>query len=107
MELLRLAAHGLSRADLIRLTGRSRATAQHRLDDDRDGSLDAGRRCGYRGQPNGLARHAATLEEHFRHHSPATAADAADAIFHLTKVRRGPTRAWQFLRNGGKMTRNA
>ena len=98
MELLRLAAHGLSRADLIRLTGLSRATVQRRLDDYRDGGLDAVCRWGYRGQPSGLVPHAATLEEHFRRHPPATVADAGDAIFRLTKVRRGPTQVRAFLK---------
>src|SRR4051812_17281605 len=101
MELLRLAAHGLPRADLIRLTGLSRATVQRRLDDYRDGGLDAVRRWDYRGHPSGLAPHAATLEEHFRRHPPATVADAADAIFRLTKVRRGPTQVRQFLKKLG------
>lgn len=101
MELLRLAAHGLARADLIRLTGLSRATVQRRLDDYRDGGLDAVRRWDYRGQPSGLAPHAATLEEHFRHHPPATVADAAETIFRLTTVRRGPTQVRQFLKKVG------
>jgi transposase len=101
MELLRLAAHGLPRADLIRLTGLSRATVQRRLDDYRDGGLDAVRRWAYRGQPGGLARHATTLEEHSRLHPPATVADAADAIFRLTAVRRGPTQVRLFLKKVG------
>ena len=41
MELLGLAAHGVSRADLARLTGFSWATIQRRLDDYRDGGLAA------------------------------------------------------------------
>lgn len=101
MELLRLAAHGLPRADLIRLSGLSRATVQRRLDDYRDGGLDAVRRWGHRGQPSGLVPHAATLEEHFRRHPPATVADAGDAIFRLTKVRRGPTQVRSFLKKLG------
>jgi hypothetical protein len=92
MELLRLAAHGLPRADLLRLT---------RLDDYRDGGLDAVRRWGYRGHPSGLAPHAASLEDHFRHHPPATVADAAEAIFRLIGVRRGPTQVRQFLKKVG------
>ena len=101
MELLRLAAHGLHRADLIRLTGLSRATVQRRLDNYRDGGLDAVRRWGYRGQPNALAPHAPTLEDHFRRHPPATVADAQTTIERLTGVRRGPTQVRQFLKKVG------
>ena len=101
MELLRLAAHGLPRADLIRLSGLSRATVQRRLDDYRDGSLDAVRRWDYCGQPSGLAPHATTLEEHFRRHPPATVADAQATIARLTGVRRGPTQVRLFLKKVG------
>lgn len=101
MELLRLAAHGLPRADRIRLSGLSRATVQRRLDDYRDGGLDAVRRWAYRGQPSGLAPHAATLEDHFRRHPPATVAAATDAIARLTGVRRGPTQVRLFLKKLG------
>lgn len=101
MELLRLAAHGLPRADLLRLTGLSRATVQRRLDNYRDGGLDAVRRWAYRGQPNGLAPHAASLEDHFRRHPPATVADAQATIERLTGVRRGPTQVRQFLKKVG------
>ena len=101
MELLRLAAHGLPRPDLVRLTGLSRATIQRRLDDYRDGGLDAVRRWDYRGQPSRLAPHTAALEDHFRRHPPATVADAADAIARLTGVRRGPTQVRQFLKKLG------
>lgn len=101
MQLLRLAAHGLPRADLIRLSGLSRATVQRRLDDYRDGGLDAVRRWAYRGHPSGLAPHAGTLEEHFRRHPPATVAHAGDEIFRLTGVRRGPTQVRLFLKKLG------
>ena len=41
MEVLRLAAHGLPRTDIIRLSGLSRASVQRRLDEFRKGGLDA------------------------------------------------------------------
>jgi len=98
MELLRLAAHGLPRADLIRLSGLSKATVQRRLDEYRDGGLDAVRRWDFRGRANGLAPHTTTLEGHFAHHPPATVADARAAIEQLTGVRRGLTQVRLFLK---------
>lgn len=98
MELLRLAAHGLPRPDLIRLSGLSKATVQRRLDEYRDGGLDAVRRWHFRGRANGLAPHTATLEEHFAAHPPATVADARAAIEQMTGVRRGLTQVRLFLK---------
>ena len=98
MELLRLAAHGLPRPDLIRLSGLSQATVPRRLDESRDGGLDAVRRWNFRGPANGLAPHTATLEEHFAQHPPATVADARGVIEQLTGVRRGLTQVRLFLK---------
>jgi transposase len=98
MELLRLAAYGLPRPDLIRLSGLSKATVQRRLDEYRDGGLDAVRRWDFRGRANGLAPHAATLEEHFARHPPATVADARTFIEEATGVRRGLTQVRLFLK---------
>lgn len=100
MELLRLAAHGLPRADLIRLSGLSKATVQRRLDEYRDGGLDAVRRWDFRGRANGLAPHATTLDGHFATHPPATVADAREVIRQLTGVRRGLTQVRLFLKKG-------
>jgi transposase len=98
MELLRLAAHGLPRADLIRLSGLSKATVQRRLDEYRDGGLEAVRRWPFRGRANGLAPHATTLEGHFAQHPPATVADARGVIERVTGVRRGLTQVRLFLK---------
>ena len=98
MELLRLAAHGLPRPDLIRLSGLSKATVQRRLEEYRDGGLDAVRRWNFRGRANGLAPHAATLGGPFARHPPATVADARGVIERLTGVRRGLTQVRLFLK---------
>ena len=98
MDLLRLAAHGLPRPDLIRLSGLSKATVQRRLDEYRDGGLDAVRRWHFRGRSNGLAPHTTTLETHFAQHPPATVADARAVIERLTGVRRGLTQVRLFLK---------
>ena len=68
---------------------------------DRAFCIDAVRRWDYCGQPSGLAPHAATLEDHFRRHPPATVADAQATIERLTGVRRGPTQVRQFLKKVG------
>lgn len=101
MEVLRLAAHGLPRNDIIALSGLSRASVQRHLDDYRNGGLDAVQRWRYRGRSNALQEHAPTLEEHFRHHPPATVAEARSVIEQKTGVRRGLTQVRQFLKKIG------
>ena len=104
MELLWLAAHGVPRADLARLTGFSRATIQRRLDDYRDGGLAAVRRRGHKGQPSKLRDHATDLDAHFRAHPPATVAEAQRVIKERTGVERGYTQVRVFLKALGSGT---
>ena len=104
MELLWLAAHGVSRADLIRLTGFSRATVQRRLDDYRGGGLAAVRRRAHKGQPSKLRDHTTDLEAHFRTHPPATVAEAQRVIKERTGVERGYTQVRLFLKVLGSGT---
>ena len=101
MEVLRLAAHGLPRTDIIRLSGLSRASVQRRLDEFRDGGLEAVKRWNYPGRTNALQKHAASLEDYFREHPPATVADAREVIGKKTGVRRGLTQVRQFLKTIG------
>jgi len=98
MEVLRLAAHGLPQAEIAQLTGLSKATIQRRLADFRRGRLPAVGAWNYRGRPSVLHQHAATLEEHFRSHPPATVADARAVIEEKTGVRRGLTQVRLFLK---------
>lgn len=98
MEVLRLAAHGLPQAEIAQLTGLSKATIQRRLADFRRGRLDAVGAWNYRGRPSILRQHAATLEQHFRSHPPATVADARAVIEEKTGVRRGLTQVRLFLK---------
>ena len=104
MEVLRLAAHGLPQAEIVQLTGLSKATVQRRIADYRRGQLDAVQAWNYRGRPSVLHEHASTLEEHFRKHPPATAAEARAVIEAKTGVRRGLTQVRRFLKNSGSAT---
>lgn len=101
MEVLWLAAHGLPRAEVIRLSGASRASVQRYLDAYRDGGLEAVRTLRYVAPTSTLDAHAPTLEAHFRLHPPRTTADAQATIERLTGVRRGLTQVRQFLKKVG------
>ena len=97
MEVLRLAAHGLAQAEIAKLSGLSRATVQRRLADYRRGQLDAVTAWNYRGRPSVLRVHAATLEDYFCTHPPATVAQARAVIESKTGVRRSLTQVRLFL----------
>jgi transposase len=64
---------------------------------EQDG-LDGLKHLGYAGRPNRLQPHAASLEQHFRQHSPRTCAPAQQVIAAQTGVRRGLTQVRAFLR---------
>ena len=99
MEVLRLAAYGMSQAEIVQLTGLSKATVQRRIADYRRGQLDAVQAWNYRGRPSVLHEHAQTLEEYFRTNPPATVAEARAVIEAKTGVRRGLTQVRRFLKN--------
>ena len=101
MEVLRLAAHGLKRPDIVRLSGLSRASVQRRLDEYRDGGLDAVTRWNYKGSSSPLGKHATDLKTHFEKHPPATVAEARRVIEEKTGVRRGLTQVRLFLKKTG------
>lgn len=101
MEVLWLTAKGVPRAEVVRLSGASRASVQRYLDVYRTSGLDAVRRLRYVIPTSALAPHAPTLEAHFRDHPPRTTADAQATIQRLTGVRRGLTQVRQFLKKVG------
>jgi transposase len=101
MEVLWLTAHGVRRAEVIRLSGASRASVQRYLDAYRDGGLDDVRQLRYVRPTSALAPHATTLEAHFRAHPPRSTADAQATIARLTGVRRGLTQVRLFLKKVG------
>jgi transposase len=101
MEVLWLAAHGVPRTEVVRLSGASRASVQRYLDAYRDGGLDAVRELRYVTPASVLDAHAPTLEAHFRDHPPRTTADAQAAIARLTGVHRGLTQVRRFLKKVG------
>lgn len=101
MEVLWLTAHGVPRAEVIRLADVSRASVQRIHDAYRDGGLDAVRQLRYVVPTSVLDPHAPTLEAHFRDHPPRTTADAQATIEQLTGVRRGLTQVRRFLKKVG------
>ena len=76
MEVLWLTAKGVPRAEVVHLSGASRASVQQYLDAYRDGGLDVVRQLRYVVPTSALDTHATTLEAHFRDHPPRSTADA-------------------------------
>ena len=101
VEVLWLTAHGVPRAEVIRLSAVSRASVQRYLDAYRDGGLAAVRQLRYVVPTSALTPHAPTLEAHFRDYPPRTTADAQATIERLTGIRRGLTQVRQFLKKVG------
>jgi transposase len=98
LEVLWLKSQGLTHADIARLADVSRRSVQRYLDEFADGGLERLRRLPWRGAPNVLAAHHASLEEHFLENPPRSTRDAQAAIEQQTGVRRGLTQVRAFLK---------
>ena len=98
MEVLWLKSQGCTHEDIARLAGVSRRSVQRYLDEFADGGVDQLRLLPWKGQPNGLAAHQASLEDYFVEHPPRSACEAQAAIEQQTGVRRGLTQVRAFLK---------
>ena len=107
MAVLWPTAAGVPRAEVVRLSGASRASVQRYRGTYRDGGRDAVRRLRYVVPTSALDTHAPTLDAHFRDHPPRTTADAQAAIARRIGVRRGLTRVRLFLKKLGLGCRKA
>ena len=98
MEVLWLKSQGCTHEDIARLAGVSRRSVQRYLDEFAGGGLARIRRLPWKGKPNELAAHQASLEDYFLEHPPRSAREAQAAIEQQTGVRRGLTRVRAFLK---------
>ena len=99
MEVLWLKSQGCTHEDIARLADVSRRSVQRYLDEFAEGGLDRLRCLPWKGKPNELAAHHASLEDHFLENPPRSAREAQAAIEQQTGVRRGLTQVRAFLKN--------
>jgi transposase len=98
MEVLWLKGHGFTHEDIAALADVSRRSVQRYLDEFADGGLERIRQLPWKGKPNELAVHHASLEDYFLEHPPRSTREAQDAIEQQTGVRRGLTQVRAFLK---------
>ena len=98
MQVLWLKSRGVGHTEIARLTSLGRRTVQRYLTEYLQGGLAAVRQIPWKGAPNELDRHAASLEDYFLEHPPRSAAEAQAAIERRTGVRRGLTQVRAFLK---------
>jgi transposase len=98
MEVLWLKSQGLTHEDIARLADVSRRTVQRYLDEFADGGLEQVRRLPWKGKPNELTAHQASLEDYFLETPPRSTREAQAAIAQQTGVRRGLTQVRTFLK---------
>ncbi len=85
MEVLWLKSCGLPHAEIAALAGTSVRFVQRFLAEYRSGGLDRVRSLGWRGKPDELAPHRASLEAHFLEHPPRSALEAQAAIERIAR----------------------
>src|SRR5262245_64768708 len=73
MEVLWLKSQGCTHEDIARLADVSRRSVQRYLDEFAEGGLDRLRCLPWKGKPNELAAHHASLEDHFLENPPRSA----------------------------------
>jgi transposase len=98
MEVLWLKSQGCTHEDIARLAGVSRRSVQRYLDEFAAGGLERIRRLPWKGKPNELAAHQASLEDYFLEQPPRSTREAQAAIERETGVRRGLTQVRAFLK---------
>lgn len=98
LEVLWLWAHGLAAAEVARLGGVSRRTAERYLKEYIAGGLDAIRTLCWKGPSSELTTHHATLEEEFRVRPVCTVGEACTRIEQRTGLQRHATQVRRFLK---------
>jgi transposase len=98
MEVLWLKSQGCTHDDIAHFADVSRRTIQRYLDEFAEGGLTRIRRLPWKGKPNELAAHQASLEDYFLEHPPSSARQAQAVIEQQTGVRRSLTQVRVFLK---------
>jgi transposase len=98
MEVLWLKSQGLTHEAIAALADVSRRSVQRYLDEFAAGGLERIRRLLWKGKPNELAAHHASLEDYFLENPPRSTREAQAAIEQQTGVRRGLTQVRALLK---------
>jgi transposase len=105
MEALYLRSQGVANGDILRLCRISKASFHRYLHAYVTGGVESLKHLQPQRPRSALHRHRATIEAEFRHHPPATVAEAAARIEALTGIARRPTQVRQFLNALGMQPR--
>ncbi len=105
MEVVYLRSQGLGDEQIQRLCAISKATFYRYLWAYQAGGVVKLKEMSWHCQGSALNKHRTTLEEYFRAHPPATAAEASAKIEELTDIQRGPTQTRKFLKAMGMKLR--
>jgi transposase len=105
MEVVYLRSQGLGDEQIRQLCAISKATFYRYLRVYQAGGVAKLKEVSWCPQGSALNQHRTTLEEYFRAHPPATAAEASAKIEELTGIRRGPTQTRKFLKAMGMKPR--
>lgn len=92
---------GLTRGKAAEIVGVGRATVQRYVVAFREGGLDALRQCNYKSPASEMVAYRELIRESFEKQPAHTIAEAAERIFQLTGLRRGPTQVRKFLKEMG------
>jgi len=101
MLVLWLLHNGVTRQKAAEIVGVGRATVQRFVAAFRDGGLDGLRRWDPNRPESELGTFRDMIRQSFEKQPVHTVAEAADRIFQLTGLRRGPTQVRKFLRGLG------
>ncbi len=101
MLALWLLHNGLTRENAAKIVGIGRATIQRYVAAFREDGLEGLRRWEPNRPVSEMASYRDLIRESFEKQPVRTVAEAADRIFQLTGLRRGPTQVRQFLKDMG------
>ena len=101
MEALLLKANGLPHHTIADCVGVCENTLRSYFTAYQHGGIDALKQITFYQPTSALMEYQATIEAYFRQHPPATIAEAAAVIEHLTGIQRKPTQVRAFLQKIG------